>query len=566
MKNSKQNFEDLFNSAKNEPVGFTADEAQTIVHGADVRSHRRKPIMILAFALSSVVMATAMLFGVRAVFTPTDSPNQTPNTPPTQTVDVTPSPLASAPEYSTTKAATNSTTHTTTNSTTNTTPNSAPNSLPKTSTHKMNSEAPNHPQIPAPFVTVYSPGIELNNLPGVDDDFVKAALANGSNTDSIVVIVKSVNSNENTQVTVFTNGKMKTFDFTKDASQIPYMITTTSGRGCRVSNNAAAGLDPNQMLPVAANLNNTDVLLWYPATMNVVRGFPDSLQSEIENSLNIKMVNVEKHAVMFSDAEDLANPSFIRLNSMNTKALCLDSSRMQVHSQMFVIDDDSDQIVIESDNQADDDTSANIKRVNKVLIRKRIESPDSDLVDYVNIETIRDIDVKAKELKIKEVNFSAKVDSILKSMPWSKSLRINSQEFSDIEGSTARKCVVAQTRIIILSPKNRRGTKQTIPINSVPSLQETRTKSASVTDSKVFPNPTWEKGATLDYTLAQPNVITVNVFSLDGKVVQSIIQSSPRPAGNHQLPFVLTDVQPGMYMVVLTTQSGEQVVQRLIVN
>lgn len=523
MHNSKRNIEDLFNAAKNEPAGFSADEAQTIVNGADVLRHNRKPIMILTLALSSVIMAMAMLIGDRSASGPTQG--------------------------KTTPLSTSSTMVEPSNQPVNETQRPLPSHSPSTDeVGIVDAHSDEQPQIPSPFVTVYNPGIDVNNLPGVDNEFVQAALANGNGADSIVVTVKSVNSEETTQVTVYSNGDARSFNYTKDVSHIPYMITTKSGKGCRVSANEGTGLEPNQMLPVAANLNNTDVLLWYPATLDVVRGFPDSLQAEIESSLKMEGMKFERRVV--------------KMNSSTPAALCLDSSRMQVQTKVIVIDDgvELSEMDVPRDNELDKFRTEIIELHSK-----------SDVKDFANLEP--DIDIEETVVSdqpsehIKRVwrkrSDAHPVDSVEK---WTKSLYRNDWEYADRDNSKQPTCSVAQTRLVIIKSRVKAGTKQLQPINSAPSLQEFRTSSASVTDSKVFPNPTWEKGATLDYTLSKPTSVSVNVISLDGKIAQTIVNATEQSAGNHQLPFVLKDVQPGMYMVVLTTQSGEQVVQRLIVN
>ncbi len=81
----------------------------------------------------------------------------------------------------------------------------------------------------------------------------------------------------------------------------------------------------------------------------------------------------------------------------------------------------------------------------------------------------------------------------------------------------------------------------------------------------VFPNPAREQ-STVRFRLDAPRNITLSVHDIYGQRLSSIPRTNELPSGEHELLLDLTGRTAGIYLVVLTTDNGEQAVQRIIVE
>lgn len=79
----------------------------------------------------------------------------------------------------------------------------------------------------------------------------------------------------------------------------------------------------------------------------------------------------------------------------------------------------------------------------------------------------------------------------------------------------------------------------------------------------VFPNPV--KGeATVAYALHEAGPVSIQLFSLSGKLVREIITSGHQEAGSYQLAFNGRNLSPGTYFCRMTTNTQAQTVRVLI--
>ncbi|MFN4083145.1 MAG: T9SS type A sorting domain-containing protein [Bacteroidia bacterium] len=92
------------------------------------------------------------------------------------------------------------------------------------------------------------------------------------------------------------------------------------------------------------------------------------------------------------------------------------------------------------------------------------------------------------------------------------------------------------------------------------SIKKTETKS----DSKLFPNPVINV-ANVEFTLTRKEIITVELGSLDGKYLKTILVDRGKP-GLNQLTIETTELPNGMYFVNLKTNEGIFKTHRFIVN
>lgn len=77
----------------------------------------------------------------------------------------------------------------------------------------------------------------------------------------------------------------------------------------------------------------------------------------------------------------------------------------------------------------------------------------------------------------------------------------------------------------------------------------------------IYPNPI-ETSATFEFTLNISENITVELYDVQGKLVQTIAKNKVFSAGSHNLPIELqSNLNSGNYLLKLTTQTGSQSIQ-----
>ena len=98
-----------------------------------------------------------------------------------------------------------------------------------------------------------------------------------------------------------------------------------------------------------------------------------------------------------------------------------------------------------------------------------------------------------------------------------------------------------------------------------PFLDLWRSAAGAVTSTQLRPNPasgTFQLG----YALAQPRTVTITLHDLQGRRVKVLSPSSGITAGEQHTGLSLEGVEPGIYLVLVSTDSGERAVQRLVVE
>ena len=99
-------------------------------------------------------------------------------------------------------------------------------------------------------------------------------------------------------------------------------------------------------------------------------------------------------------------------------------------------------------------------------------------------------------------------------------------------------------------------------------LVERNTASATISSSRVFPNPVTDDGATLQLNVDRPCTASVEVMDINGRTVFSVFKSQPLTTGSNQTRINnLSTLANGMYVVVVTIDgSAERIVQRLLIE
>ena len=77
----------------------------------------------------------------------------------------------------------------------------------------------------------------------------------------------------------------------------------------------------------------------------------------------------------------------------------------------------------------------------------------------------------------------------------------------------------------------------------------------------IYPNPI-ETAATFEFTLENSENITVELYDVQGKLVQTIDKNKEMASGKHNLPIELkTNLTSGNYFLKLSTAKGSQSIQ-----
>jgi hypothetical protein len=89
--------------------------------------------------------------------------------------------------------------------------------------------------------------------------------------------------------------------------------------------------------------------------------------------------------------------------------------------------------------------------------------------------------------------------------------------------------------------------------------------SGALLESVIYPNPASDH-AKLKFLLTESRKIEVGIYEQTGRMVKSILTKQDISAGDHDYNLDLSGLQNGFYLVIIQSDKGEQIVQRLIVK
>ena len=92
-----------------------------------------------------------------------------------------------------------------------------------------------------------------------------------------------------------------------------------------------------------------------------------------------------------------------------------------------------------------------------------------------------------------------------------------------------------------------------------------RVSSGAVTNVKASPNPATDN-TNLSYDLKVDCKISISLHDLNGKHIKTFLNYDYQPAGQQNINIPLSDIEKGFYLLAITTEKGEQVIQRLIIQ
>ena len=82
---------------------------------------------------------------------------------------------------------------------------------------------------------------------------------------------------------------------------------------------------------------------------------------------------------------------------------------------------------------------------------------------------------------------------------------------------------------------------------------------------QVFPNP-FTTATTIKYELPNPSAVQIQLYDMNGRLMQTLLTNTPQEAGNYQLNLDRKDLQVGMYYLNLRTDTEHLVKKVLIIK
>lgn len=103
--------------------------------------------------------------------------------------------------------------------------------------------------------------------------------------------------------------------------------------------------------------------------------------------------------------------------------------------------------------------------------------------------------------------------------------------------------------------------------NSVQSKQSEKSKSTSIVSNiMVYPNPVRTAKANIHYTLSEARSVAFSIHDILGKKIVDCGSLAERPQGEYDFELNIGNIPAGIYLVVITTDKGEQTIQRIAVE
>jgi hypothetical protein len=93
-----------------------------------------------------------------------------------------------------------------------------------------------------------------------------------------------------------------------------------------------------------------------------------------------------------------------------------------------------------------------------------------------------------------------------------------------------------------------------------------RSTSGAIITSQLFPNPVRDQQATVKFVLKEDRNVVVTLHDIYGRRIAELTKGAAFKSGEHVQEILLKDVKPGIYLVAIQTDRGEQAVQRVIVE
>ena len=332
-------------------------------------------------------------------------------------------------------------------------------------------------------------------------------------------------SAESVKVCMVKDGDMDEVVLMDRRGPMPVMFTSTDGRGHVVQSKTTVGVDPNKLVPVAAEGCGENVLMWFQPTEEFVFSMPEELGDELNEVLQyqvqIREISDGKTVVTTTSRDGETVTEVIRNfdgegKEIRPQSACRAPATKEELDEIFNLD-----FLTVNNNAPNNWTTKDGQTVNVDSIMKAAQAQIREAMANANVDG--NVNVKAisvttdarimtddempETLLMQHDGKAPKVITISRTMRTDSigNVVISMDEDVDIE---VHKMIVKSApnvsrRCIILSSK--RNTFIEAPEDEVPttSLQETRLKEGAISAPNVFPNPTLDGDATMDGILLQ---------------------------------------------------------------
>jgi hypothetical protein len=90
-------------------------------------------------------------------------------------------------------------------------------------------------------------------------------------------------------------------------------------------------------------------------------------------------------------------------------------------------------------------------------------------------------------------------------------------------------------------------------------------KQGAIAEPAIFPNPSPGQ-STFKYTLAEPRAVSIAIHDLLGKQLMVVASAENKSSGTFEKELDLASLEAGVYLLVMVTDRGEQITQRLVIE
>lgn len=340
-------------------------------------------------------------------------------------------------------------------------------------------------------------------------------------------------------VCAWNNGTMQEIRIHDGDGPQPVMFTTHDGKGQMALPPGMTSVDVNALVPVETTTEKGSMLMWFPPTHTLIEKLPD---------------DIAKSVTIMIDGADV-DPKTLQLRTMRP-----DGAATMMMLNVDTLGADASELVPSELRQMLPNLDSLI-RSTMSNIRIQVSEHDQDSIpSNINIA-------------IANRNVSINIDSIVRSLNGKDSgVKVQAFSVNDSvriqlpEGVTtpSRKAriVVGASMFVLKTPDGLRKSGAQQPAQ----LQELRTQQGALSVRSIYPNPATDGGATLAYELTSDRTLNVDMLDLAGTRVARLLGGVRKRAGRGQLAFTYGDVAPGMYLLHVTTDSGETAVQRIVIQ
>ncbi len=96
--------------------------------------------------------------------------------------------------------------------------------------------------------------------------------------------------------------------------------------------------------------------------------------------------------------------------------------------------------------------------------------------------------------------------------------------------------------------------------------QDKASKTTSINEVSVYPNPVRTTKTNIHYKLSEPRSLAFSIHDILGKKIVDCGSLAERPQGEYDFELNIGNIPAGIYLVVITSDKGEQTIQRIAIE